>query len=218
MNIIDETFNRELVSPDELDTLLSEGWRHFGTLFYRQNLTVFEDKIAQIIPLRVDLNKFQPSKSLRRIKKKNEDTSTEIDLVNMTPVKTKLFHQHSKRFQTNQPDSIETFISNKPDTVPCICKNIDIYLNKKLIATSFLDIGTNSVSSVYGMFDLSHEKRNLGHYTILKEIQYAQSLEKEWYYIGYATIQPSIYDYKKRLPALEAYDWKEQAWKDISEF
>jgi arginine-tRNA-protein transferase len=57
------------------------------------------------------------------------------------------------------------------------------------------------------MFDPDFSKRGLGHFTILEEIAYARSEGLKYYYIGYVYDVPSFYDYKKRLPALEAFDW-----------
>jgi arginyl-tRNA--protein-N-Asp/Glu arginylyltransferase len=43
---------------------------------------------------------------------------------------------------------------------------------------------------------------------MLKEIEFAISNGKEFYYQGYAYEGESFYDYKKRFRVTESFDWK----------
>ena len=49
--------------------------------------------------------------------------------------------------------------------------------------------------------------RSLGLFTMLKEVEFAASRGKKFYYHGYAYEGESYYDYKKRFSGLESYDW-----------
>ena len=42
---------------------------------------------------------------------------------------------------------------------------------------------------------------------MLKEIEYALSTNRDYYYEGYAYEGESFYDYKKRFSGLECFDW-----------
>lgn len=124
-----------------------------------------------------------------------------------------MFQRHKARFKDNVPDDLDMFLSEAPATVPCPCLECRVYQGNELIALSFLDVGTTSCSAVYGLFEPEHSWRSLGIYTMLKELERCQSLGHSYYYPGYATREPSAYDYKKQLHGLEAFDWKTGQWK-----
>ena len=82
---INEEFDAEHVSPQELDSLLALGWRHFGPHFYRYNLGLYEIDVRRVIPLRIRLADFSPSKSQRRTLAKNDDLNIRIILSKNAP-------------------------------------------------------------------------------------------------------------------------------------
>jgi len=208
-DLINQEFFAESITPQQLDLLLADGWRHFGTHFFRYNFGVHEFEIRAVIPLRIRLADFRFSKSQRRVIRKNADLKLEILPVHITPEKELLFDRHKLRFKFGIPDSIYDFISVDP---PCETFEINASLNDRVIAASFLDIGADSVSSVYAMFEPAEASRSLGIFTLLKEIEFAREKGKEFFYLGYCYEGGSFYDYKKRFAATEMYDWQGN-WK-----
>jgi Putative arginyl-tRNA:protein arginylyltransferase len=85
----------------------------------------------------------------------------------------------------------------------------------RLLAASFLDIGRQSTSAVYAMFEPSESKRSLGVFTMLEAIRHSRELGCKYYYHGYAYREPSVYDYKKNFAGTEYYDWSE-GWKPFT--
>jgi arginine-tRNA-protein transferase len=75
------------------------------------------------------------------------------------------------------------------------------------VAASLLDLGQDSVSSVYAVFHPDESRRSLGIFTMLKEMEFAAQRGCTWYYPGYACHQASPYDYKKQFRGTEWYDW-----------
>ena len=69
----------------------------------------------------------------------------------------------------------------------------------RLIGASFFDVGEDSLSTIYGMYDLAYGKQGLGIYTMLIEMEHARELGKPFYYHGYCYSCPSFYDYKKTI-------------------
>jgi len=161
-----------------------------------------------VIPLRVRLSKFQLSKSQRRILRKNADFECTIAPAQITPDIHELFAWHKRRFTHDVPESIYTFLSSEPAAVPTDGMMLRVTFGTQLIAASFFEVGSRSVSSVYAMFHPLHATRGLGILTMLKEIEFARGADKRFYYHGYAYEGESFYDYKKRLSGLEAFDWK----------
>ena len=207
-SFINEEFYASGVSPQQLDALLSSGWRHFGTHFFRYNLGFYEREVRLVIPLRIDLKSFSLSKSQRRIVSKSQDLQTVIRPIEITAEKKSLFEKHKSRFKDSVPDSLYDFLSCDAARVPCEAKEICVYENEKLLAVSFCAVGAKAISSIYAMFEPTETRRSLGIYTMLLEIKYAQKNKKDFYYQGYAYEGNSFYDYKKRFSGLEKYDWR----------
>jgi arginine-tRNA-protein transferase len=215
-SFINEEFYSLQASPEQMDALWNHGWRHFGAHFFRYNLGFYENEIRRVIPLRIRLADFKFSKSQRRVFNKNTDLETVIRPARIDAEKEDLFERHKRRFKSGVPDSIYDFLSDEPASVPCETVEVCVFANEKLVAVSFLDLGRESVSSIYAMFEPSEEKRGLGILTMLLEIRYAIENGKKFYYSGYAYEGNSYYDYKKRFSALESFDW-EGGWEKFEE-
>lgn len=205
--LINEEFYAAQISPEQLDRLLADGWRHFGEHFVRYNVGVHENRVRRVLPLRVRAQDFTLSKSQRRVLKRNQDLRIIFRPIEITPEKRRLFESHKRRFTHSVPDSLFNFLSRSPATVPCRALEVCAYDNDKLLAASFFDVGATAVSAVYAMFDPHETARSLGIFTMLLTIDYAAGNGKCHYYPGYAYEGESFYDYKKRFAALEEYDW-----------
>jgi arginine-tRNA-protein transferase len=204
---INEEFFADDVGPAQLDELLAEGWRHFGTHFFRYSLNIYDGEIRRVLPLRISLAHFRISKSQRRVLSRNADLRVENRPIEITPDSEELFHRHKMRFDHGVPTSIYNFLSAQPATVPCEGREIAVYAGERLVAVSYFDVGATTLSGIYAMFEPDEAQRRLGIFTMLKEIEYAIGSGREFYYQGYAYEGESFYDYKKRFSGLEAYDW-----------
>lgn len=208
LTLINEEFYAAQVSETQLDELLAEGWRHFGIHFFRYSFGFYQNDIRRVIPLRIRLSEFLHSKSQRRILRKNDDLDVKIRPTVIDGEKERLFELHRTRFRRGRPYSIFDFLSGDAATIPCPGFEVSLFLDGEMVACSFFDVGRNSISSIYAMFDPDHGKRSLGIMTMLIEIEYAIETGKRFYYQGYSYEGRSFYDYKKRFTALECYDWK----------
>ena len=204
---INEEFVTNAVSPTQLDDLLANGWRHFGKHFFRYNLGIFNDEIRRLIPLRIRLSEFSLSKSKARVLRKNADLRSEIRPIQITTEVEDLFERHKLRFKHHPPDSLYTFLSTEPSNTPCEGLELAVYDNDRLVATSFFDVGSSTLSGVYAVFDPNESHRSLGIFTMLKEIELAIENGKQFYYQGYCYSGESFYDYKKRFRGTEGFDW-----------
>ncbi len=214
MQFINEYFLRHRVTPEQMDKLWAMGWRHFGEYFYRYSIGYHDDEARVVIPLRIDLTKFSPSKSQKRACSRNLDLRIVIRDSFVDEFKQQLFQRHKQRFRHSVPDTIYDFLSASPADTPCPNKEIAVFDNDddKLIGVSFLDLGQISTSSVYAMFEPEESRRSLGIFMILQAIEYSRQRGCRYYYPGYAYRGKSFYDYKKNFSGLEAYDWR-TGWK-----
>ena len=205
---INQAFEADKVTPAQLDTLLANGWRHFGTYFFRYNLGMVDDDVRLVTPLRIHLSDFSFSKSQRRLLRDNADLTVCIEPLAIDTEAEELFHRHKERFDHHQPDSIYEFLETDAQGSPCETKQIRVFDRDKLVAISYFDLGNRACSGVYAIFEPSESNRGLGIFTMLKEIEFAIKRGKEFYYQGYAYEGSSFYDYKKRFRRSEVYDWK----------
>ncbi|MEY4531400.1 MAG: hypothetical protein RLZZ156_2121 [Deinococcota bacterium] len=208
-----QAVHRQQVTPAELDQFLALGWRHFGTYFFRYSRLPNPTQTLHIQPLRMRLANFTPNRSQRRTWQHNQDLTTRVQKAFITPEYQHLFDLHKTRFTQNIPDQLEDYLGFHPEYCPCDTRVIRIEHQQQLLAAHFIDLGQHSLSSVYSVYDPAWSERGLGIFTILKAIEFAKSLGKTWYYPGYATREPSHYDYKKQFAALEYFDW--QMWKSL---
>jgi len=206
---IDEYFWGQEVSPKQMDFLWAQGWRHFGVYFFRYARVAKSDGCFHVMPLRINLSNFRLSTSQKRVLKKNQDLRCEIQDATIDDEKAALFDRHKTRFSENVPDSIYDFFTPEPASIPCHAKEICLYLDDRLLAVSFLDVGAFATSSVYAIFEPTETKRSLGTYLILRSISHSLECGMKYYYPGYAYREPSHYDYKKRFSGLEFFDWQE---------
>jgi arginine-tRNA-protein transferase len=198
----------------EMDQFWAAGWRHFGPFFFRRYFMEYDDRIMAVQPLRVALARFKPSKSQRRVRRRNADVDLQVAPTVLDGEVRAVFSAHLQRFTFNQPPSLESFLGDRPDTVPCQNVTLAVRLRGRLVAASFLDVGEAAVSSVYAIFDPVEARRSLGIFTMLKEMEFAMERGCEFYYPGYACHEHSAYDYKKQFAGLEWFDW-EGAWRPL---
>lgn len=200
-----------------MDQVWAAGWRHFGRYFFRYSTQQAKDGDLQtIMPLRIDLASWTPSKSQRRVLNKNADLRTDIVPTTIDGELRALFQRHKQRFTYNVPDTLETFLGPDPDHGPCECRMLRVFDDTRLIATSFFDVGQQAASSVYAMFEPEYYKRSLGIYTMLLEIQHCRASGLRWLYPGYATREASVYDYKKQFSGTEYLEWTQAAWLPLT--
>lgn len=210
--ILDQAFSCHHVPGRIMDQLWRAGWRHFGTSFFRYSATIDEERVKWITPLRIDLEAFRLRKSQRRVLRRNSDLRHEFVPAVLSEEAETMFQAHKTRFRDHVPDRLGDFLSESPAEVPCCCLECRVFDGDQRVATNYMDVGEVATSGVYGMFDPTASKRGLGTYTLLLEIEHARLLGCRYYYLGYATQEPSVYDYKKQFLGLEILDWETGQW------
>ena len=194
-----------------MDRFWSVGWRHFGTEFFRYSLSFNEHGQQTIQPLRIDLSRFSASKSQRRVLRRNADLVVRFVPASLHPRVCEMFQQHKQRFTFNVPDHLRDFLGDRPgQLIPCW--ECQVWKGEEMVAASFMESSKTAVSSVYGLFDPAQSSRSLGIFTMLMEIDYGIRHGLDYLYSGYATREPSHYDYKKKFAGLEIYDWATGRW------
>ncbi len=196
-----EYFLAHRVSAEELTGKLSEGWRKFGPCYFRPSCP----ECRLCIPLRVDAGAFSPSRSQRRVLRRNDDLTVSFAPLRPSPRIFEIYRAHSlERF--GQESEAEEFLLNFYAS-SCPGLQTEIRLGDKLIAAGFLDRGSNCLSSVYFAFDPAFSGRSLGILGALQEIALARRLGLRHYYLGYYVPGCPSMAYKDTFLPREHYAW-----------
>lgn len=201
-----EFFLAENLSKEELETFFSKGWRKFGPTFFRPVCP----QCTKCTPLRIDAQNFKPSNSQKRILKKNNDLTIQFNVLEFREEIFQLYKDHSySRF--NQTVNLNEFLLTHyyPSALGF---QSEYYLEDKLIAVGFLDVTSLALNSVYFIYNPIYLKRNLGIYSIIKEIQFAKSQGLDFYYLGYHVKENPSLNYKAQFRPLEYFDWEKKDW------
>jgi len=207
----------EYLIPSEEETgnyhaYLSKGYRRLGRIFYRNVC----DTCEECRPLRIETDKFKPGKSQIRTLKKNEDIRVVIsDTSTLTTEKIMLYHRY---VNSKHPENKEEDLGDSVNILMAIhhgygsIKEMEYYLEDKLVGVGIVDEGLDSLSSNYFYYDTDYLNRRLGIFSILKEIELAQKLGKQYYYLGFYIEDNSKMSYKKYFrpnQVLESGEWRE---------
>jgi len=198
------------LNADEFDVLLEAGWRKFGHYFFCPHCPL----CRECRPIRIVVKRFAPSRSQRRVWRKNSDLRVERLPLTFRDDVYELYLKHSKRFKKNEIAGVSEFCSSFLSG-PVEGFQMLYFAGEQLVAAGFLDTALKSVSSVYFVFDPEHEKRSLGTLGVLHELQWARINHKPFYYLGYWIKGLSTMEYKNRFHPYEIRDWSTGAWQKM---
>ena len=191
---------------EEISLLLSRGWRKFGIYYFIPECV----DCHGCIPVRIPVRDFSPSKSQKRVLKKNSSTRVSFGPINYSDRAYDIYRLHSKeRFGTeSEPaDFVQGFYQPS-----CPSLQSEYYAGGELAAIGYLDKGSDCLSSVYFIFDPSCSDMSLGTLSIIREIEYACELGLEYYYLGYYVPGCSRMAYKGQFYPREFFDWEKGIW------
>ena len=200
------------VSTEELDELLSSGWRKFGIYFFKPHC----ESCQACIPLRVCIDSFTLSKSQKRIIKNGKDITVIFNELEYRDEIYEIYKKHSiEKFniETNHDDFLFSFYRKS-----CRSLQSEYYVDNKLIGIGFIDISQNGLNSIYFAYDTEYSAYSLGTFSILKEIEYAKSLSLSYYYLGYWIDKNKSMAYKNQFKPNEKYDWQQEIWIPGSDY
>jgi len=192
----------EEISSNYYQKLMDLGYRRSGNFFYLPTCIACQE----CIPIRIPIKAFVPSKNQRRVHRKNRDIIIKKGDLCITPEKLKLYidyqlYQHKSKTKTKEQfyEELEEFLfASSIDTI-----EFDYYLKEELVGVGIVDIADNYLSSVYFYFSPEQNKRSLGTYSILWEIEYANQININHYYLGYYIKECPQMNYKNRFKPYE---------------
>jgi arginyl-tRNA--protein-N-Asp/Glu arginylyltransferase len=216
---INHFFDREIMSSLDWETLLLAGWdrvgdhffhRQFDQFIYHYSNGVSISKLEELMPLRYRLNEnFVFSKSQQKNIRQNADLTRIYQPAKLTDEKLNLFDEwYLHRFQKTENLAIWASDNQKPLPI----YECSLFYLDKLIACSFFDITKNCQYSLTAFYDPNEMKRSLGTFTLLCEIENGLASGKKFHFPGHAYLENTMYNYKKRIPNAERFEWATEKW------
>lgn len=187
---------------------LLRGFRRSGFLYYKNFCTNCEECICQ----RINVNKFELSRSQKRVWRKNSDIKVKLETnVFQIPQLHKLYNAYVTIKHSQLPLNERDFYKFLADN-PSYCKLLGFYIADELVAASWVDFLPNSTSSVYAIYSLDFASRSLGVFSALYEIYLTNQLGLNWYYLGFLIKESPAMSYKKNYrpyQILKHGNWQE---------
>lgn len=172
------------LTGEEFDTFLEEGDRRSGRMLYRTRCP----SCNACQPLRVPAAEFTPTRSQRRIWKKNiADITVQVVTPSATETHHRLYNRH-KLERGLSTSGKELPLAHYSAWVVDTCvdtREFQYRLGDELLAVTIVDLGKKAASSVYHYFDPDHGERSLGVFSVLWEIDWCRQNGVDWYYLGY---------------------------------
>lgn len=179
----DEVFLCWTLSPARYLQLMDLGFRRSGLIVYRPRCAA----CSACQPMRVNVAAFKPSKSQRRVLRRNADVKMELGEPEFTPEKIDLYQrylalQHPDSPQDSTPESLKEFLYTSCTATLEACYRD---ASGKLLGVTILDVNRETLSSVYHFFEPREAKRSIGVYSVLAEIELCRAKGLPWYYLGF---------------------------------
>lgn len=184
--------------------LINHGFRRSADFVYRPHCP----DCNACKPARVPVDLFQPSKSQKRVLKKNCDITAEETLPELKAEHFDLYKKYMRTRHTdgemdhNNPERYFEFLNSSW----CDTRFIEFRLNEKLIGVAATDYLSNGLSALYTFFDPELSHLSLGTYSILWQIEKAKALEKKYLFLGYWIKECRKMSYKIKFQPLEIFD------------
>lgn len=197
----------------EYEARMNLGWRRFGKTLFRPDCPTCHD----CIPLRVDVAKFQPTTSLRRVMRLAESKVTlEIVEPSATAEKLKLyhvFHDFQAGFK-DWPERYETLASYTESFVdhPFPTEEWNYRVDGRLVGVGYVDALSASLSMMYFFYHPDVRSLSPGTFNVLKGIEEAKRRGKTFVHLGYFVDGCRSLEYKGRFRPHERFDWNTRTW------
>ncbi|MEO6437439.1 MAG: arginyltransferase [Tepidisphaeraceae bacterium] len=193
--------------------LMDAGFRRSGTFIYQPICS----HCRECQPIRVLVDRFTPSKSQRRVWRRNEDLVVSVAPPEATEEKFDLYRRYVHgRHRPKEAERFESFVEFLY-TSPVMSLEM-VYRDGagRMVGVGIVDLcAGKSLSSVYFYFDPVESKRGLGTFSSLWEIAFAREQRIGHYYLGYYVAGCDAMRYKATYRPCELLG-PDGAWREKS--
>lgn len=180
------------------------GFRRSGHHIYRPHCTHCE----ACIPARIPVAEFQPKRAQSRCWKRNQDLIVRRSADLRDDAAFELYRRYIELRHSDgdmYPPDREQYESFLNDAWDCTHYYRFYDRDLSLIALAVVDELQDGLSAIYTFFDPAADRRSLGSYAILWQIEKARELGLEYLYLGYWIRDCQKMAYKSDYRPLELY-------------
>lgn len=189
------------VDQDLYSQLSQIGFRRSGAHLYRPHCA----QCNACVSCRIPVEQFRPNRNQRRCWRRNRDLTLEmVDHADSDEHYRLYAHYIETRHRDGDmyPPSraqYDAFLSREWG----VTRYLEVRDRGRLVAVAVCDRLNDGLSAVYTFFDSNEERRSLGVFGILAQIEEARSLGLSYVYLGYWIRQCRKMDYKTQYRPLE---------------
>lgn len=195
------------------NALSKQGFRRSQNVLYRPSCA----ECAACLSARIKVDQFQPSKSQKRILKRNKMLQREATSPWATEEQFDLFRRYLEaRHADGGMADMDIFeFAAMIEETPVKSRVIEYWDRtsdkEELIATCLTDVLDDGLSMVYSFYNPDLARQSLGTFIILDHIRIAQEAKLPYVYLGYWVPGSSKMGYKAGFTGLEVFqggEWK----------
>lgn len=192
--------------------LSASGFRRSGSHLYRPHCA----NCNACISVRVPVADFLPSRNQKRCLKQNQDLEIRVVDDIDTDEHYELYADYIARRHSDGDmfpatnEQYRGFLTHEWGAT----RFLEMRLQGQLIGVAVSDQLDDALSAIYTFYDCDHEKRSLGRFAVLHQIQRAQSLGLKHLYLGYWIKACEKMSYKSQYRPLEIL--REHKWLRVN--
>lgn len=181
--------------------LLELGFRRSGSYVYRPACGTCQ----QCHPVRVPVAAFVPDRNQRRCRRRNADLELSVE-TGLGPGHYELYRRYLQErhpgggMDPEDREAFHSFLSNRWGGTEILAARDR---GGRLLAGGVIDRVPRGLSAVYTWFEPAEERRSLGTFMVLAEIERARALALPYLYLGYWVPGSATMDYKRNFRPLE---------------
>jgi len=189
-----------LKNEDDYERLLTVGFRRSGEDLYRPHCRLCD--ACQSI--RIDCRAFTPSRSQRRVEKRNHD----LHICYSHHNRSEYYQIYQRYISQRHSDGSMYPASQEQYQAFVLCSwlrqiFIEFHAGNRLIGVAVTDLLPHSLSAMYSYFEPELMDRSLGRLAIMHQIHLANRLNKPWLYLGYQVDDCRKMNYKTQFHPFE---------------
>lgn len=170
------------MSPSEFDASLAVGDRRVGRMLYHTRCP----SCVACEPIRIGVEDFTPTRSQKRVWKRNQDVRVETGPATFSEEKLALYNRHKLERGLSRQEQPMTRRGYEGWFVHSCTRTLEMRysVEDRLIGIGIVDLGERDSSSVYFFFDPDEHKRSLGTFSVMLEIAWLRSQGGRFHYLG----------------------------------
>ena len=185
------------------DSLSQQGFRRSQNVLYRPSCA----DCSACLSARIDVAEFSPTKSQKRVLRRNKDIDRRASSPWATEAQYDLFRTYlDTRHADGGMSDMDVFeFAAMIEETPIRSRVVEYTDNNTLLAVSLTDVLSDGLSMVYSFFSPDYERNSLGTFLILDHINIARDAGLPYVYLGYWVPGSQKMGYKSNFSGLEVF-------------